>query len=113
MTDERDDERAAETMRSELRVMARRPAATTGWQAADTVRRAVVMRRRRRWSVAAGVVLVGAVATALSLTVGGSTGSPQAASDRSGKPIDGAVQLLAHSAPVAHVPSADGDQVAA
>jgi serpin B len=116
MTDERDDEQLAETMRSTLRVLTRRTPVASGWRPADTVRRAVVIRRRRRWSVSAAVVLVIAVATAVSLSGGGGSGgtSHRAADVRTADRLDGAVQLVADTAPVTNAdPSAVGAVAAA
>jgi serpin B len=114
MIDERDDEQLAESMRSALRVLARRTPVTTGWRAADTVRRAVVIRRRRRLGITTAVVLGAAVATAVSLTTDGAHSTlPQARSIHTAARIDGAVQLVADTAPGAPGKPADVDQVEA
>jgi serine protease inhibitor len=117
MNDDRDDEQVAETAASAVRVLARRTPATVGWRPADSVRRAVVIRRRRRWSIGAGVVIVAAVATALTLTTGGGTTSqvavPSGSVHTTGR-IDGAIQLVANTAPVTTAdPSAVDEVVAA
>ncbi len=117
MSDTRDDEQPADPTRGTLRLLTRRTPVTTGWRAPDTVRRAVVLRRRRRWSITAGVAIVVAVATAVSLTSGGSGGtSPQAVptgSLHTAGHIDGAVQLVADTAPITGADSAAIDQVVA
>lgn len=113
MIDERDDEQLAESMRSALRVLARRTPVTTGWRAADTVRRAVVIRRRRRWGITTAVALGAAVATAVSLTTDGSHSTlPQARSMHTAARIGGAVQLMTDTAPASGNP-ADVDRVGA
>lgn len=114
MTDPHDDEQLAEVMRSALRVLTRRAPVSSGWRAADTVRRAVVVRRRRRWGITAGVVLVAAVATAVTLTTGGQgRTAPQAGGVRAADRIDTAVQLAAKTQPSRHIDAAAVEQVVA
>jgi serine protease inhibitor len=117
MSDERDDEQLAETARRALRVLERRTPVAVGWRPADTVRRAVVLRRRRR-AIGAGVVVVLATTTAIALTTsGGTTRTPRAVPSgpvQTGGRIDGAVQLVADTAPItASDPSAIDRVVAA
>lgn len=114
MTDPHDDEQLAEAMRSALHVLTRRTPVTSGWRAADTVRRAVIVRRRKRLGITAAVVLVTAVVTAVSLTTGGSGRTPpQAGGIRAADRIDGAVQFAAATRPIAHVDASAVDQVVA
>jgi serpin B len=103
VTLEPDEERGPDPTRT-LRVLTRRTPVTTGWRAPDTVRRAAVRRARARWATAAGVLLVGAVAAALSVG-GGTAGRPSARLHLPGSVHtvsgpDGSVQLVADVNPV-------------
>ena len=114
--DPRDDEQLAEQTRSTLRVLARRTPVPVGWRPPDTVRRTAVIRRRRRWVIGAGVVLVAAVTAALTLTSGSGGVAPQArlhGSVHTGARIAGAVQLVANTAPVTSADRSSVDAVTA
>ncbi|HZC71784.1 MAG TPA: serpin family protein [Jatrophihabitans sp.] len=113
MTDERNDEQLEDTTHSALRVLTRRTPVTSGWRAADTVRRTVVVRRRRRWTISTAAVLVVAVAAAVSLTTGGSHTAPQAGHPSVANRIDGAVQLVSNAAPITNADASAVDQVVA
>lgn len=113
MSDERDDERLTEATRSSLRVLTRRTPVTTGWRAADTVRRTVLIRRRWRWGIGAGAVLLAAAVGSLSLTTGGSGGRTPLGSVHTADRIGGAVQLMANAAPITDADPSAVDRVAA
>jgi serine protease inhibitor len=114
--DRRDGEQFAEQARSTLRVLDRRTPVPIGWRPPDTVRRTAVVRRRRRWAIGVGIVLVAAVASALTLTSGSGGGTPQArlhGSVHTGARLDGAVQLVAKTAPATAADHASIDAVVA
>jgi serine protease inhibitor len=112
-----DDEQLVDSTRSALHVLTRRTPVAIGWRPADTVRRTAVLRRRRRWGVTTGVVIVAAIATALALTSGSGGGvAPQAGLKggvHTGARIGSAVQLVANTSPANAADAAAVDQVVA
>lgn len=110
-----DEERLAGATGGTLPLLTHRPPATSGRRAPDGGRR-IAVRSRGRWSAGAGLVIVAAVLAALSLTGGGRhatrapvPGGPVPSGDR----IDGAVQLIGHSAPSRTADASAVDAVAA
>jgi serpin B len=112
MSEEQDEGRLADPTHSTLRVPTRRTRVTVGWRAADTARRTVLMRRRRRWGIGAGAVLLAAAVVALSLTSGSGGTTPQASVHTADR-LGGAVQLVADAAPFTAADPSAVDRVAA
>lgn len=98
-----------------VRVLTRRTTVPSAWQAADTVRRTAVRRRRIKWGAGAAVVLAAAVtaATSLDRSTSPDPGVHLAGSVHSVPGPDGSVQLVADTGPITDPDPAAVDAVVA